>query len=377
MLVSNKRLIWILLGAFLALVPEYLIRSNLDTAYFLYNHFTTYFGDLWYCFDIYWSHNFTYPREYPSGIQLLFRILYLIPEVRTNYTLYMATICSILSICALAITYILYKLVCKTHGDTSKVWLLWILAPSYLFYGLINLDFLVILPMLLSYYSFTNNRNIQSGIWLAIGTTIKVFPIFILPVLFFSTNRKKQLAISFILTWLILNIPFMVSDFGAWNFPYLWQIQENFAKTSNDYSWTWIIYQIFDHFGIGILSGKVSLLLFAIGYVYFCLIKYKNLPLIQKIAGIMLLFLLTDRCYSAQYNLYLLPFLVLVNYKINRKYFYLLEIPNVLLILFCFYIKSHIFILQGLMAIKYFALIMLFNDNWVHKDYEFRLRISQ
>ena len=368
MLVSNKRLIWILLGAFLALIPEYLIRHNLDTLYLVYTNFSTYFGDLHYCFYNYWSHGFSYPREYPSGIQLLFRILYLIPEVRTNYTLYMATICSILSICALAITYILYKLVCKTHGDTSKVWLLWILAPSYLFYGLINLDFLVILPMLLSYYSFTNNRNIQSGIWLAIGTTIKVFPIFILPVLFFSTNRKKQLAISFILTWLILNIPFMVSDFGAWNFPYLWQIQENFAKTSSDGSWTWIIYQLFNHFGIGGLSGKVSLLLFAIGYIYFCLIKYRNSTLTQKLTGVLIIFLLTDRVYSPQYNLYLLPFLALVDYKVSRKYFYLLEIPNLIQVLFCFYLKDHSIFLQTLLIIKYFALIMLFINNWKDRN---------
>ncbi len=364
MFLKNNRLILIMIGAFLALIPEYIIRHNLDMAYFMYNHFTTYFGDLWYCFDFYLSKGFPYPREYPLGIQLLFRIIYLIPEIKNNYSLYMAVISTTLCVFALSITYILYQLVNESHGDTRKIWLLWILAPSYLFYGLINLDFLAILPMLLAYREFIRNRIIPSGIWLAIGTAIKVFPVFILPILFFSTNRKKHLLISFILTWIIINIPFIISDFDAWSFPYIWQIQNNFAKTNSDYSWTWMMYQFFNHFGIGNLSGKLSLLLFASGYIYFCLIKYKNVPLIQKITGIMILFLLTDRVYSAQYNLYLLPFLVLVNYKINRKYFYLLEIPNMLLILFCFYIKSNIAILQGLMAIKYFALIMLFRNNW-------------
>jgi len=73
----------------------------------------------------------------------------------------------------------------------------------------------------------------------------------------------------------------------------------------------------------------------------------------------MILFLLTDRVYSPQYNLYLLPFLVLVDYKINWKYFYLLEIPNLIQCFFLFAIHNFPLIQQGIIATKYVALVLL------------------
>jgi hypothetical protein len=370
MYIKKHNLGLVLFAAVVALIPEYVMRSTLTATYFMYNHFSTYSGDLWYCFDNYLAKGFPYPREYPSGIQLLFKLLFLLPSIKNNYTVYMAVISSILSLIAIAITYVLYQLVIDSHGNTKKIWLLWILSPSYLFYGLLNLDFLAIITILLSYSTFIKGRHIQCGVWLALGTTIKVFPVFLLPLLFFSANKtqKKQLVISFILTWTAFNIPFMLTDFASWVFPYMWQIQENYSRTNHDGSWTWVIYQLFDHFGIGSLSGKISLVLFASGYIYFCLIKYRNLPLIQRLSGVMMLFILTDRVYSPQYNLYLLPFLVLVDYKVSSKYFYLFEIPNMLQVFFCFYFKANPILLQGLIAIKYFALIMLFSNNWQAKS---------
>lgn len=366
MKISFKNLNVVLIGAALALLPEYLSRSTIDMTWVMYNHFSTYAGDLWYCWNNYLSKGFPYPREYPAGIQILFKLLFKIPSVQFDYTFYMAIISSILSIVALLITYTLYKLIQESHGDIKRLWIFWILSPSFLFYGLLNLDFLAIITMLLSYVAFIRKKHITCGIWLAIGTTIKVFPIFMAPLFFFSctTKQKTQLVISFILTWALANIPFMLTDMGAWLFPYMWQIQENFSRTSQDGSWTWVLYVLFDHFGIGKWSGKVSLVLFAAGYAYFCLFKYRHLPLTRRLAGVMMLFILTDRIYSPQYNLYLLPFLVLVDYKVNRKYFYIFEILNMLQVFFCFYLKAHTIDLQILVAIKYIALIMLFINNW-------------
>lgn len=347
---------FILLLTILALIPEYLIRCNLSICWWFYEKFTTYYGDLWYCWNNYLSHGFPYPREYPSLIQQMFKLIALVPGIQESYSWYLVFPVIILSLCALASSYYLYKL----QPKLTSLLTLWIFAPSFLFYGLLNVDLLPIITIILSYYCFNKQQYYRAFIWLAVGTAIKVFPIFLLPVYFFSASNKQKvkLLLTFVVTWIILNVPFMLSDWGAWSFPYIWQIQSNFARSSQDGSWTWIIFQLFDHWGIGNWSGKVSLLLFAASY-FLILYKRWDLPLIRKLMIVIILFLLTDRVYSPQYNLYLLPFLVLVDYKINQIYFYILEIPNFIQGFFLFYFKEHTVLLQGIVICKYLALILL------------------
>ncbi|MEN9391269.1 MAG: hypothetical protein RL017_567 [Pseudomonadota bacterium] len=358
--ISNSKLI--ILACVTALLPEYIIRSNIDILYFFYNHFTTYFGDLWYCWSNYLNHGFSYPREYPSGIQLLFRLLFVIPGITNNLPLYMRIISLILAIVAIAITYLLIQL--TPPNQRYKIWQYWILAPSYLFFGLLNLDFLAIVTMVIAYYYFIANKFSYASIALALGMTIKVFPVFLLPMLFFACARrdKFKFVAVFCFALIIFNLPFILTDYQAWSFPYLWQIQNNYARTMQDGSWMWIIFTLFNHFGVGNLAGKFSLLLFICSYFY-CAYKYNHLPLARKLLLVIMLFILTDRVYSPQYNLYLLPFLVLVDYKIDWKYFYLLELPNFFQGFFLFYTKNHPYLLQSIIFIKYFAIIMLLRNN--------------
>lgn len=343
----------------LALLPQYLMRCNLTICWWFYEKFTTYFGDLWYCWNNYLSHGFPYPREYPSLIQQIFRLVAKVPGIEQNYSYYLIFPVAILTGCALLSSYYLYKL----QPSMKSILILWIFAPSFLFYGLLNVDFLPIVTIIVSYYCFNRNHKLSAILWLSLGTAIKVFPIFLLPVYLLSAEKSERikLTFAFIVGWLILNIPFMISDWGAWSFPYIWQIQSNFARSSEDGSWTWLIFQLFDHFGIGGWSGKVSLLLFALTYLVI-LRKYWGLPLARKLMVVIILFLLTDRVYSPQYNLYLLPFLVLVDYKVALKYFYLLEIPNFIQGFFLFFMKQHTLLLQGIVACKYLALILLLHQ---------------
>ena len=96
-------------------------------------------------------------------------------------------------------------------------------------------------------------------------------------------------------------------------------------------------------------QGKVSLVLFAGSYLYF-IRKYNYLPIARQLLIVMILFIFTDRVYSPQYNLYLLPFLVLVDYKIDWRWFYLLELPNFIQGFFLFAVKK-----QSILYTKYFS----------------------
>ncbi len=341
------------------LIPQYLSRMNFNNLYWFYNSFSTYFGDLWYCWNNYLSKGFNYPVEYPAGMQFIFESIAKLPNIQSNYDYYMMMISSIIAIAGVFCSLFLYASGAKLHRIICG----WIFAPSFIFYPLYNVDLIPILSIILSYYLQQKRRPQLAILCLAIGTAIKVFPIFLLPVFLLENHGKQRLKliIIFILIWLACNINFMITDWGRWIYPYLWQIQENFAKTNHDGSWTWLIYVMFEHFGIGNWSGKVSLLLFTLSYGYL-IHKNQHWTLARKLSCVMILFLLTDRIYSPQYNLYLLPCLVLLDYKVNWRYFYLLEIPNFCQGFFLFSVKNHPWMLQSIITIKYLAMFLLLKE---------------
>ncbi len=364
---NYRQLLTVVLVTLIALLPEFVMRRNMITLYYMYEHFTTYFGDLWYCWDNYLSKGFPYPREYPALIQGIFRVLFKIPGVAEDYNYYIWFIVAILTASAVISSCYLFII----RGSWQRLLMYWLLAPSFLFYGLMNVDVLPIATIVLSYYCFSREKYNWSASWLALGTAIKVFPVFLFPVYFFATPKDKRLELAsfMVVIWLALNLPFMAADWSAWSYPYLWQIQENYARTVTDGSWTWLVFTLFDHFGIGSWSGKVSLCLFAGSYLYF-IRKYHHLPLARQLLIVMILFILTDRVYSPQYNLYLLPFLALVDYKIDWRWFYLLEISDLIQGFFLFAVKNNPYYLQSILVLKYIALILLLRQVLTAKQEE-------
>ena len=90
--------------------------------------------------------------------------------------------------------------------------------------------------------------------------------------------------------------------------------------------------------------------------------KYWKFDLITKLLIVVILFILTDRVYSPQYNLYFLAILAITNYRFKLWYFYLLEIPSFIQGMFMFYIKNSGFYSQLIMLVKYIALILILID---------------
>ena len=92
--------------------------------------------------------------------------------------------------------------------------------------------------------------------------------------------------------------------------------------------------------------------------------KLKTKSMVAQLVTVLILFLLTDRIYSPQYHLYLLPFLVLLPYQINKIAFYLVEIINVAIVFFLFKLFDNLVLLQILVFLRYFLLIALLVDNY-------------
>jgi hypothetical protein len=351
-----------------ALIPQYLIRGSYDTFVVLYNKLRTYPGDIWYCWSHYLEKGFPYPREYPSGLQVIFTFIHRFKPSWLNYESYFILLSLFLALFALATTLLLYNLVRASQGQKRRIILYWIAAPSFLYFGLFNMDLMTVFTVVIAYYLFLEEEYYLSAAMLALGTSIKVFPIFLAPLFFFACPGKSRLGsvLTFLAVWGAFNVPFMVRNWDAWSYPYQWQINENFAKSAKDAPYWWVLHK---YLGVqGKWIGRLSLLLYA-GLYYYFLKKKWDLPLPRKCAGIILLFLLTDRIYSPQYNLYLLPFLVLLDFDVSPWSFYTAEILGVVHCLFLFFWKETPpffpgLYLQLMMIVKYAALIHIFMQIW-------------
>ena len=117
------------------LIPQYLSRMNLNNLYWFYNSFSTYFGDLWYCWNNYLSKGFNYPVEYPAGMQFIFESIAKLPNIQNNYDYYMMIISSIIAIAGVFCSLLLYASGAKLHQIICG----WIFAPSFIFTHYITL----------------------------------------------------------------------------------------------------------------------------------------------------------------------------------------------------------------------------------------------
>lgn len=358
---NKKPLFLIFIGTFLAMIPEYLIRFKESVYMYMYNNFTTYPGDLWNFFANYLGKGLHYPPEYPAGLRFFYEIMGFYKY--KDYTLFFTVNTLILLAFALGTSYLLYLIIEKRNGiykfDLSKIWYFWILAPSFIFYGTINYDLPSIFLIVLAVYLFICEKYYGAIIALAIGMVAKVFPIFLLPIFIWRAPKEYRikLATVFFVVVFALNLPYMIMNFETWIYPYIWQISSNLTTNPSQGTYWWLIYPL-----TGKLTGWFSLLLFGGLYLFTCF-KLKKADFIDVCLAIIILFLLTDRIYSPQYNLYLLPFLVLATYPINKKIFYVIEIPNMLIVLFCFFLKENVVYLQILVFIRYFALVALYYNN--------------
>lgn len=354
-----KKLSWILGGTAVAMIPVYLIRFNEAMYMFFSNNFTTYPGDLWNFFANYLQRGLRYPPEYPAGLRFFYEIMDF--HSYNNYTLFFTVNTIILAVFALATTYILYLLLkdraekAGTTLETSKLWWFWIFAPTFMFYGTINYDLPVVFLIVLAVYLFSKEKYKSSVFWLAVGVVVKVFPIFLLPVFIWRAPAKMRIKLVaiFIAVVVGLNLPYMLSDFHAWLYPYIWQISSNFTTGPNQGTYWWILYPF-----TGKLTGWASLVLYGGLYLFTC-IKMRKAHFFQVCMAVIILFLLTDRIYSPQYTLYLLPFLVLATYPISKKVFYFIDIPNVILVFFLFFLRDHPVYLQFFVFVRYIALILV------------------
>lgn len=200
--------------------------------------FGLYQGDLWYFYYHYGEvikNNFFYPIEYPVGFVLIQKLTFFLSEMIFRELTYENFIFSnaLLIIPAAVATVILIGKLAKVIGTHRKIAIWYLLAsPTFFIASTTNYDFLATFLVLLSVALLLKHKMNLSFFFLSLGTALKIFPGFLLPlfVLFLLFQKKSWQTIFvpvliFFSTLVLINLPFALLNFSDWIFPYLWQIQ--------------------------------------------------------------------------------------------------------------------------------------------------------
>ncbi len=198
--------------------------------------FGMYQGDLWYFYTYYGqqiAEQSFYFIEYPVGYVIIHKIMYFLTiHLFSDFSyLHFIYIHALIMVPMLAGIFLLVDgLSEKIHQNRKKSWYYLAFSPTLLIASSTNYDLFPVFFTLLSVTLLLKKQFELSLFALAIGTVIKVFPGFLLPLFILYTLNHHTAwpkVISGVLLFIILvlgiNLPFYTANPQAWIFPYVWQ----------------------------------------------------------------------------------------------------------------------------------------------------------
>jgi uncharacterized membrane protein len=219
---------------------------------------------------------------------------------------------ALLTLCAIAITICLYLLV----GARA---LYFALAPTLLVYGFINWDLVAVAFATGALLAYARRANVWAGVLLGLGAAAKIYPALLVVPLVLDRFHEREpdqgihLAWGAAGAWLAVNVPFLLASPSSW-----WEFFRFNATRPADWDSLWYI-------SCHRLTGELyceptraingaSAIAFVATAAYLYVSKRRldadferwtfAFPLVAT-------FLLTNKVYSPQYSLWLLPLFAL------------------------------------------------------------------
>jgi uncharacterized membrane protein len=227
-----------------------------------------------------------------------------------NYARFYYVNAALLFVCALLITFFLYLM-------AGRRALYFALAPTLLVYGTMNWDLFAVAFATGGLLYLFNRRDGTAGAMLGLGAAAKLYP-GMLGVPFIAQrlrDRRPDAAIKVgwatLGTWVLVNLPFALASPTSWFRFYLFNKQR-----APDFDSLWYIGC--RHFPSECLStNKVNLLSVLLFVGAFVLVwglralRFPDFPRWTLGFPLIALFLVTNKVYSPQYSLWLLPWFAL------------------------------------------------------------------
>lgn len=202
-------------------------------------------------------------------------------------------------------------------------------TPAVIMALFINWDMWAVLPTILAIYYFDRLKITVSGIFLAVAVSAKFYPVVLLiPTLIILFKNKdyprlRKYLFSFLITYLILNLPFIITDFKGWRFFFDLSFNRGTGYGS--------IWEVFTIIGLSLSHLNVyyslsSILVFITVSIFFW--KNSHVYKLHEIAFLFVFaFTIFSKVYSPQYVLWLTPLAILaINSKRQLKAFVLWQI---------------------------------------------------
>ena len=186
-------------------------------------------------------------------------------------------------------------------------------SPSVALAGLINWDLLPVALTALALLAWSRRRPGWSGLLLGLGMAAKLYPVLLLGPLLLLCLRAGRLRefgtalVTFVLGWGVVNLPVLLLAPDAWLS--FWAFN---SDRSGDFGSIWYVLSLAGHpvADLNLVSGGLfALACLAIGLL---IVLAPRRPRLGAVAFLVVTaFLMTNKVYSPQYVLWLLPLLVL------------------------------------------------------------------
>ena len=220
-----------------------------------------------------------------------------------------------LAACAVLITVMLYRLV----GVRA---LYFAIAPTLAVYSFINWDLIAVAFATGATFAFLRKRPVLAGVLLGLGASAKFYPALLLVPFALELLRRDErrqatgLTLGAAGAWLATNLPFMIAAPSNW-----WEFFRFNSARPPDWDSIWFIGCNVNSDGYACMSSSVpivnavSLITFVALAAFVWWLKVKKQPDFPRWTfglALLILFLLSNKVYSPQYSLWMLPWFALV-----------------------------------------------------------------
>jgi hypothetical protein len=206
-----------------------------------------------------------------------------------------------------------------------RIWR-WIAAPPLVFFAFHNWDMVAIVPAIVGLLAYAQGADRLAGASLAFGASTKVFPgLFVVPLAIMRWCDGRRRDAIRLVAWAagvlaLLNGPIFLLDRPGWWYPAEFQGRRDATWGS---LWYWLLrlpeFAHLEHGNPAELANVLGAVVLVVALAFITVLAVqRHLDAIAIGAAVTAAFVLTNKVYSPNYDLWLVPFFVLL--PVTRKH---------------------------------------------------------